>query len=359
MLLGPEALPLLDAWQERLLAARGVADPSNLDPFAGPGRTRAEAQPMLAFLRQHVRAGTPFTFNALHLERKGGRLYPFSIPAYDGPLTISRRRYAAAQQRHLLTSIPRELRARLRLPPGWSMVAADYTACHAHIALGLCGDSTLALDLKGDFHDLTGKRLVGPCMRPPSRRAFGKVVNSAMLFGLRPKRLRQLAVAHFGPIVTARWAEQAWAAWWSHYPRLDGLAGRVHSLVQQAQAQNAALELVSPSGRVSRFSPAEVKGRVGKGRRSPPGPANVWRSVLSAIFRAVEGDLLARTLHHFQAGRLLHGGRLVLPIYDGLLVAAPAGGVPSVEGCLAAAARRATADLGLAGLKLKIDRRGP
>ena len=77
----------------------------------------------------------------------------------------------------------------------------------------------------------------------------------------------------------------------------------------------------------------------------------MWRTVLSAIFRAVEGDLLAGTLAHWHADAKA-GGRLVLPIYDGLLAAAPVGAEDAVFAELRAAPDRAIAEFGIPKLRL-------
>ena len=62
-----EALPLLDAWAADNEAAKGSAS-SSWSHNPGPGRSPEEVASLIAFLRQKVEAGEPFTFNALWRE---------------------------------------------------------------------------------------------------------------------------------------------------------------------------------------------------------------------------------------------------------------------------------------------------
>ena len=121
----------------------------------------------------------------------------------------------------------------------------------------------------------------------------------------------------------------------------------VRNVFIKAQVEGLPLEFVAPSGRVSRFSKDEVAGRVSKGHRRAKGPDRVWPSVLSAMFRAVEGDLMDGVLARFHDARNEHGGRLVLPLYDGLLVAAPVGREDAVWTALQSAGNSAAGELGI------------
>jgi hypothetical protein len=159
-----------------------------------------------------------------------------------------------------------------------------------------------------------------------------------MLFGAEPSTLRR----NHG--LSARDAERAWSAWWTRYRRLAELRDHVHALVREAQAKRCALEIEAPSGRVSRFSAAEVAGAIAP-HGAPKGPEGAWRSLWSAAFRAVEGDLMDTTVRHF--AELPMGGKLVLPIYDGMILAAPAGAENAVEVALRRAAVTAAHDIGI------------
>ena len=318
----------------------------------GPGRAPTEALPMIEWLLQHAGSGTTFTFNAIWKEKQGGRSYPFFIPGYDGPLTISKRQYEAAGSqgpRHLLAAIRRDVRALFRLPEGWNLVEVDFKSCHSALALALSGDDQLAADLDGDVHQTIGDMLA-PDQEPPRRRGLGKAVNNAMLFGIGAAGLKRLVPDEIGRGTTMKKANAAWTSWWARYPKLAAFRDRVQNLVRQAQTERRSLEVIAPSDRASRFREDEVAGTFKK-HGPAPGPDGAWRSIFSACFRAAEGDLLDRTLAHFHENSKA-GGRLVLPIYDGLLAAAPTGAEDAAFAELGATAKRAISDLGIPKLRL-------
>jgi len=339
------AEPLLDLWASEITLGRSQSVPGWRPE--GPGRTPAEASTLIEFLRDHARRATPFTFNALRRESQGGRIYPFHIVGYDGALTISDNKYnaaaAGAGPRMLLAGIRRDVRAALQAPTGWSLLELDFKSCHAAIGLALSGDPQLGADLAGDIHQLTGDRLPGDLLTGDAatsagRRDIGKAINNAMLFGLTPDGLQRRVQEALGRDFGEGAGERIWHAWWARYQRLAAFRDKLRAVVEQAQHDEVPFEIASPSGRVSRFSPADIAGRVAKGRAAP-GPDGVWRTVFSACFRAVEGDLLDRTLHHFHQASA--GGRPMLPLYDGGLFAAPGGAEVAVEHALQAAAAQA------------------
>ncbi|MBI2378506.1 MAG: hypothetical protein HYV07_31195 [Deltaproteobacteria bacterium] len=354
LVLPRSALPVLDRWQ---LELTGTAPPSFPGWVPeGPGRTPLEATPLIAYLRDHAVCGEPFTFNALHLEPQGGRSYPFFLSDYDGPITVSSNRYEAAAMRGprlLLAAIRRDVRALFQAPPGWSLLELDFKSCHPAIGLALSGDEQLERDLSGDIHQLIGDA-VAPQRAQPDRRTLGKRLNNAMLFGLSSYGARDLSIEVLGRPPLDGTGQGLWSAWWARYPRLAAFRDEVIALVRTVQLEGFALEIVAPSGRRSRFSPAEVRGEVAKGRPAH-GPDGAWRTVFSACFRAVEGDVLNQTLRHLHAND--GGARPALPLYDGLIVAAPTGAEEAAQRALLAAAERAVLDLGIPMLRAEIKQR--
>lgn len=133
----------------------------------------------------------------------------------------------------------------------------------------------------------------------------------------------------------------------NRFPKLLTFRDHVRALVTAAQLQNVAMEVIAPSGRRSRFSAAELRGRVGKGRDAPR-PEDVWRTIFSACFRAVEGDLLDQTVGRFR--ELAPSGRVVLPLYDGIIAAAARGHEQEVAEALERAGSEAASALGIASL---------
>lgn len=349
----PSVLPLLDQWA---LALEGKA-PRSFPGWRpeGPGRTPDDAVPLIALLRDHAGRGEPFTFNSLYREKQGGRSYPFVIPEYKGPLTITGRQYGkAGHGRSLLSAIRRDVRALLEAPDGWSLLELDFRTCHAAIGLALSGDEQLARDLDSDFHQVVGDLFVRLPTKAEQRDA-GKRINNAMFFGLTPVGLATLATELLGRPPADGTGVAVWTAWWSRYPKLEAFRKFAQDQVTTAQIYGKPLVIVAPSARISRFAPSEVAGRLAKGSRLAPGRDHVWRSVFSACFRAVEGDLLDATLRRFNAKS--GGGRLVLPIYDGALVAAPSGAEDALRKALLDAAEQAVVDVGLPNLQPIVKRR--
>lgn len=305
----------------------------------GPGRSPEERAGLLAYLRAAALEGRPIRVNAIHLERQGGRAYAFAIPRYAGPTLISVRQYSAHRgERHLLAAMPRELRALLRAPAHQALTSYDYSSAHPRMAYALSGDPLLGEDLERDVHQLTGDRLA-PQLEPWQRREIGKAVNNSMLFGLSPEGLGR-DLARRGLRLDARAAH---AAWWQRYPQLEALRLDLQHRVALAQHLAVPLEVLSPSGRVSRFSAAEVRGwrKVG-----PVAPDESWRSIWAAIFRAVEGDLLLELLRRLR--RKAPEARLALPIYDGLIVSVPTADAVVTHKALIDSGRAALEALGAA-----------
>ena len=348
MVLPPQAVELLDAWEAELRDA-----PSSIPGWrpVGPGRRPEDALPMVTYLRECAVNGESFTFNAVPREKQGGRMYPTYFTAYPGPVTISDNKSAEAKRagRSLLVSaIRRDVRALIEAPPGWSLIELDFRSCHAAIGVALTGDEQLAADVDADVHQVIGDLAFGSEPDAKVRRAYGKELNNSMFYGRTVHGLARLTEDLLRRPPKDRTGERAWNAWWSRYIDLAAFKNEIENLVKNAQTLGQHLEIVAPSGRVLKFSHQELMGRSFKGKPDKH-PDEMWRSVFSAIFRAVEGDLLDGTLRHFHDANA--GGRPVLPLYDGGLFAAPEGDEESVSAALEAAAAKAAADLGVEAVR--------
>ena len=330
-------LPLLDCW--------------------GRSLTGEQDGPMIDWLRGNSRARRPFTFNALWKEKKGGRLYPYYRAGYEGPLTLSKYAHQkTGAPKLLLSSIRRDVRSVLEAPRPWQLIEADFKSCHGYIALALSGDEQLASDLDSGFHEATGAWLLSAEAGPVLRRKAGKKVNNAMIFGLSARGLQRAVSSLVDGPVPLDWACRCWAQWWDRYPRFRDFRDQAMQDISAAQAAGQKVSFASPSGWVTAFAPAEVRGKIARGTpREVPGPAGARRIVFSSIFRAVEADLLDQTLRHFHSIREHHGARLVLPLYDGLILAAPASQVEFAGRALQTCAEAAAKDLGLPGLLLTVN----
>jgi len=351
-----DGIPTLKRWEEELT---GAAPPAFLGwAPSGPGRTPYDAAPLIEWLRSRCLRDKPLTFNAMWKEKHGGRLYPYHLRRYTGQLTISRYAYNEAGKRGpklLLSAIRRDARTFLTLPDPWEQLVGDFTSCHGHIAFGLSGDVQLAADLAAGLHQVTGDWLLTAAVDPPLRRAVGKAVNNAMLFGMESGGFHRLINKFFPGQVTMDWATRAWQTWWARYPTLSAFRDQVRSVVLYAQSNRRRITITAPSGRPSRFSPGEVLGQIAKGsKKAAPGISGAWRTVFSAVFRAVEGDLLDQTLRHLHSIREHHGIKLALPLYDGVVIAAPKDGVERASKALMVCAQAACNDLGLPALSMTV-----
>jgi hypothetical protein len=336
------SLPLLAVWEEDL----------RKEPEGD--RTAEVAIPLARFLRSACSARTAVTFNALWKERKGGRIYPYFLSGYDGPLTMSRYAYEKAGKdapRLLLSAIRKDVRRNLTLSPRWTLLSADFRSCHGYISFALSGDEQLRVDLEEGFHEITGGWLLAADASPTLARKVGKYVNNAMIFGLGAPGLKRLLDRVLEENLPLEWAEKAWNVWWDRYPRLREFRDGVKQSVLAHQCRGKRLSFISPSGRKVSFSPAEVKGVIyHQSRRDPPGSKGAWRAIFSSIFRAVEADLLDQQIRYLHAIKEHHGCELVLPIYDGLLLAAPRGREEFAMHAIRTCGSFAAADLCLSGL---------
>ncbi len=350
MLIDEDSLPLLADWMRRI-SARNHAH--GTERKLGYAKTFDQnPQPLIQWLTEKARAGEPFTFNALHVERRGGRTYPYFIPAYTGPVTISRDRFQRSEaegDRLLITNMTRDIRKRLELTGGMVPLEADFRACHAHIALALSGDSALQRDLEGDIHQVVGDAMAPHVRQASRRRLLGKHINNSMFFGVTRHGLARIHKEELGVDAPKGWTRSASMVWWSRYRDLQEFCAELRQRVDLAQATGQGLVLITPSGRPSKYSPADVQGR-GAGRsRGATDHEAAWRSIFSGVFRAVEGDLLSRTIARFHADRARHGGAPALPIYDGLLLGAPEGREEQVRSSVKHAANAAAEDVGVHG----------
>jgi hypothetical protein len=238
----------------------------------------------------------------------------------------------------------------MRLPEGWELVPVDFTSCHGYIAFALSADQRLAGDLQAGFHQVTGDWALPGEVPKPERRRFGKLMNNAMLFGLTHIGLRRDIGESLGFDPGEAASQKMWEMWWARYPQLSDFRDKVKAYVSVSQVRKEGLTVVSPSGRESAFPPGEILGAVAKKGMAAPGPEGVWRTVFSAAFRAVEGDLLNQLMRHFHEIKDYHHSRLVLPVYDGILTAAPEGEADRTWRALQVCGLQAAKDLGLAGL---------
>lgn len=338
-----------------LAAIDGVEDPTDASGFIS-----AMSSPLLPLLRTHALQDghlREVTFNALYREKQGGREYPMVIPGYRGSLCISKNKYNAATVRYLLSATPRVVRDHFDLPAGWSQLVADFKSCHPHMAGLLSGDAQMLADVAtGDMHKVTGSWMsqgLG-ALAANDVRDLGKWMNNKMLFGLTRKGLAKGVYVLPGVLKDEAWATTIWHEWWARYPTLWGLYSRIQDYVAGCGARDEHLDIISPGGWRSGFSPAELRGTAPARNGQPKGPDGAARSVFSAVFRAVESDLLRLTIINIVRSSSEGCVKGVLPLYDGLYLGCRPDDVEQATAIVEAAAKQAAMAMGLPGMHMKV-----
>ncbi len=306
--LGRAALPELEAWEKR----------SRVE-----GRAEKVA-PLITHARAWAEKGTPFRFNALWRGggkgKQGGRLYPYLLPGYSGGLKASRRCHEKAPVRLLLSTLAKTVRRHLRTAEGLELRAFDICNAHGALAAAWSRDPVLADRVRGDMHATVGRVLVdGPLkgaalpvgMTP---RELGKLLNNPMVFGQTPEGYRRKLAAE-GLEISPELAARIHRSWWARFPTFRAGRDRIYAQVEEARLGGLPYGLVTPRGWPSKWSPGEVRGFDKKGgRRKSLG--DMQRSIFSAIFRGLEGDLIRSVCHRLDRW----GVRVALPVYDELLI---------------------------------------
>ena len=130
-----------------------------------------------------------------------------------------------------------------------------------------------------------------------------------------------------------------------------GAPGRVR--VAPVAAGGQALALCYPDGRRYTFDAATVRGAARRPAwvhitQPHQGLAAAFRTSFSAIWRGIEGAILDEAIHRIHALRP-RGLRLVLPIYDGLLLQVPVAHATELADLVEAALHEAMCAVGLSG----------
>ncbi len=263
-------------------------------------------------------------------EREGGRRYSFFVPDYRGPRLVSQRAYrtvTASSPRLLLSAIPRAVRAAFPAPPGTVYLLTDIERCFPVLLATVARDPELLGAARADLHQQAGDTMA-PHLPPPNRRRVGKLFNNSVV-GLISATgwYRELQAA--GVASTAEEAGRMHAAWWARFASSRRFRDAWVQLHRGAAARNLPLRIVYPDGRSCSFDAATVRGRARRPRWAAiADPAHrlaaATRTTFSAIWRGVEGVVLDEAMHRLYPLRA-RGLRLVVPMYDGLLLQVPEG----------------------------------
>lgn len=320
--------------------------------LAGVDRPTAEERgPIVKLLRSSGETGTPFTYNVLFREEHGGRRYAYWVEGYDGRLVLSRNGHKELRHpRALLQSSPNALRPAILSLPGHLLILADIDRCFLAIAAALTRDAKLREDLEGDAHQRVGDAFV-PGLAAALRRAVGKVLNNALVGGVTPYGLQEHLAAGRHP-VTFDEAERLHQRWWARYSAFRDSMMAVRRAIRRQVAAGLGLTIRAPDGHIFRFSPAELSGSAwGTGRYPEADQVMAEGSAVSSLWRAIEGSAVDRALALLQPLKAETGLRLVLTMYDGLVLAVPEAraeeGAELVKACLVQAFRECGVEVGV------------
>jgi hypothetical protein len=273
---------------------------------------------------------SPLPLSLVVREREGGRRYPFYIPRYRGPRVVGEAAYRAASAtapRVLLSAIPRIDRHCFPAPPGRRYVLADIDRCFPVLLATVAQDEELLAAARSDLHQEAGDTLA-PRLPAAERRRLGKRFNNAVI-GLITPNGWQRHLRGAGILTTLAEAQAMHDRWWARFARARAFRDAWLEMHASAAAANRPLRIVYPDGRPYSFDAATVRGVARRPRWAhlvePQARLDASaRTTFSAIWRGVEGLVLDEALHRLYELRG-QGLRLVLPLYDGLLLEAPDG----------------------------------
>ena len=293
----------------------------------------------------------PLPVSAVYREREGGRRYAYMVPSWTGPRLLTEREHATLGPRRLLQGIPRSLRSAFGAPAGCRFVLADLRHCFLVLLGTAADDQTLLAAATRDLHQETGDAMA-PHLPEGERRDLGKRFHSAVV-GLVTAEGWYADLRRRGLTVTRAQAHAMYAGWWSRFPAARRLADRWVAMHRQAAVRGRPLRLVYPDGRSYTYDVATVRGsapRPAWAHLSQPADrlAASIRTSFSAIWRGIEGVILDEALERVHALRP-RGLRLVLPMYDGLLLAAPVAAASELAGLVEVAMHQALTAVGVPG----------
>lgn len=286
----------------------------------------------------------------VYREREGGRRYAFFAPGYHGPRLPTVREYRAmAGARLLLPAIPRAARSAFPAPPGHRYITVDVDRCFPTLLAAVAQDEELLAAVRQDLHQEAGD-IMAPHMTRRARRQVGKLFNNAVVGLISPAGWHR-ELHRQGHHVPADEALRMHMRWWARFAGARRFRDAWERFQRHAAEHNRPLRIVYPDGRPYTFDAATVRGAARRPRwtgiTEPAQRLNASiRTTFSAIWRGIEGAVLDQALHRLHKLRE-RGLRLVLPMYDGLLLQAPTDAADGLAGCARAELLAALHDVGI------------
>jgi len=298
----------------------------------------------------HV-SGVVLEANLVWRESQGGRKYPTHLPDYTGPVAVGEKRWRSERRPGgiLLSSISRDHRKDFEAAPGSLFLDVDIDQCFPSILAALSGDERLAAGCQDDLHRVSGDLLV-PALPAARRRSVGKLFNLSALGGITEQGWSRY-LREAGVKATRSQAKGMLDTWWAGFPAARDFRDGWGEMHRETAAQGGALWVTLPDERGYQFRSSAVLGQTKGGyvvrEGTPQGLLEgAVRTTLSSVFRGVESVILDRALQLIYPLRE-EGLRLVLPMYDGVLLQVPVETAPTLARAVQAAFVQVLAEVGV------------
>lgn len=262
--------------------------------------------------------------------------------ASRGAVTASSWKRDPAGRIHLVApsiqSIARELRRHIVPSRDAVFLDIDLVNAHAWIAAARSGDERLLEELRrGDLYEALARRHLPAIATDQGRRAIKPAALSLLCGGSVTTVAGQLRTL-VDPVAAREIAEGLVTAWWAEHPDLQQLCTEVRNGCEENRG--APVRVVTLTGRERVFSTS------GRG---------AWRKALWGNWACVEAEIVDEILIHLDDLPRRLGVRLVMPMFDGLLVEASEGRSNEAAREISALAAECATRAGVPGLVVKVD----
>jgi|GEM_PF-397 len=219
------------------------------------------------------------------------------------------------------TDLGKEVRQAFIVPPGWKLIAADYSQVELRITAHITKDAGLVDAFRGgeDIHRATAATVLGiaPEAVTSDQRSFAKRVNFGLLYGMGARSLAEQAGI---PLAEAKQFVDA------YFTRFPGIAHYIATTKQLAKDQGYVTTLL---GRRRAFPILRSTTADGRTRMLQ---ASAEREAINHPIQGTAADIIKIAMIHIHAKLAAEKlqARLLLQVHDELVLEAPEAEVPRV-----------------------------
>ncbi|MCC7018960.1 MAG: DNA polymerase I [Ardenticatenales bacterium] len=219
------------------------------------------------------------------------------------------------------TDLGKEVRQAFIVPPGWKLIAADYSQVELRITAHITKDAGLVDAFRGgeDIHRATAATVLGiaPEAVTSDQRSFAKRVNFGLLYGMGARSLAEQAGI---PLAEAKQFVDA------YFTRFPGIAHYIATTKQLAKDQGYVTTLL---GRRRAFPILRSTTADGRTRMLQ---ASAEREAINHPIQGTAADIIKIAMIHIHAKLAAEklNARLLLQVHDELVLEAPEAEVPRV-----------------------------